>query len=364
MLFPAGIVLLAVLGAALSSIGESGDALLWPGAKFSSLDRSRAIERGVRFLHGISGDPTHFREWGHDLLWCFYSISATSLDAGIRRQAWIIGRDRAGQWRRDHPSLPPDADADDVANFAFGSYAADQFGVRDDDLKEQIRRAAARFTGRDFLGFDPAREPPPADVPKVCERCGASNARGGRVCQRCREPLHMQSPYDLWCDALITTYTGDRYGVMLGAHHADVIRWAPAMRPYPVHKNSKAPDFYPAVYAITHLVYTVNDYSLYRLSSTCFPQEFEFLKTTLQEALTAQDAETIGEYLDTLRSFGLTTADPTIRNGMEYLLSNQNPDGSWGDRNDRDVYGRYHPTWTAIDGLREYRWSRIVPCPF
>jgi hypothetical protein len=22
----------------------------------------------------------------------------------------------------------------------------------------------------------------------------------------------------------------------------------------------------------------------------------------------------------------------------------------------RDTYQRYHPTWTAIDGLRDYRW--------
>jgi hypothetical protein len=44
-------------------------------------------------------------------------------------------------------------------------------------------------------------------------------------------------------------------------------------------------------------------------------------------------------------------------------LSVQNPDGSWGDMHDRDPYGRYHPTWTSIDGLRDYRWGRVLPCP-
>jgi hypothetical protein len=71
----------------------------------------------------------------------------------------------------------------------------------------------------------------------------------------------------------------------------------------------------------------------------------------------------MGEYLDSLRAFGLTSQDPLIRTGFEYLLSSQNPDGSWGDPQNRNVYGRYHPTWTAIDGLRDYRWTKVLPCP-
>ncbi|HEY2016923.1 MAG TPA: hypothetical protein VGH38_25640, partial [Bryobacteraceae bacterium] len=59
----------------------------------------------------------------------------------------------------------------------------------------------------------------------------------------------------------------------------------------------------------------------------------------------------------------LTNDDPHIRAGFDYLLSVQNPDGSWGDVKDPDPYGRYHPTWTSIDGLRDYRWTRVLPCP-
>jgi hypothetical protein len=43
---------------------------------------------------------------------------------------------------------------------------------------------------------------------------------------------------------------------------------------------------------------------------------------------------------------------------MEYYLSHQNRDGSWGDTNEKDIYMRYHPTWNAIAGLSEYAWDR------
>jgi hypothetical protein len=60
--------------------------------------------------------------------------------------------------------------------------------------------------------------------------------------------------------------------------------------------------------------------------------------------------------MDSLRSFGLTSRHPLMREGAEYLLARQNPDGSWGDLETENIYQRYHPTWTAMDGLREYRW--------
>ena len=64
----------------------------------------------------------------------------------------------------------------------------------------------------------------------------------------------------------------------------------------------------------------------------------------------------LGEFMDTLKSLGATNDDPRIRTGMEYLLSHQNRDGSWGDVDEEDIYDRYHPTWSGITGLSEYRW--------
>jgi len=41
---------------------------------------------------------------------------------------------------------------------------------------------------------------------------------------------------------------------------------------------------------------------------------------------------------------------------MDYLMSCQNADGSWGDPEADDMYCRYHPTWNRYHGLRDYAW--------
>ena len=259
------------------------------------------------------------------------------------------------RWRRLHRSLPRKPDADSISDYVFGSQAADDLDVRDTKLKRELQRVANRFSARDYLEWNPLVEPPPTDVPEECEYDGADNPRGAKFCHICKRPLEMRSRYDIWYDALIKTYTGDTYGVPLGAHYVDVLRWLPTLRPYRGRENNN-PDFYDTIYAITHVVYTLNDYDKYRLKPQWLPQEYEFLKTNLKEAITDEDAETLGEFMDTLKSFGLTESDPPIRAGTDYLLSHQNRDGSWGDINEEDIYDRYHPTLTAVSGLCEYAW--------
>jgi hypothetical protein len=162
---------------------------------------------------------------------------------------------------------------------------------------------------------------------------------------------------------MITTYTGDRYGVRLGAGFADVTQWLPRLRPYPAFKEADA-EFYSVAYAITHVIYTFNDYSSSRLQPEWLSGEFAFLKSHLPLNIAADDAETMGEFLDTLKSFGLTEDDPLIRSGIEFVLSRQNADGSWGDPNEPEIYPRYHSTWTAINGLMDYAWPRGVGVSF
>ncbi|HEY6351966.1 MAG TPA: hypothetical protein VI636_21435 [Candidatus Angelobacter sp.] len=331
----------------------SSDKALWPGARYTNHDRDAAVERGLRFIYKIASNPAYFSRWGPDLLFCFYSISNTAKEEKLRDLARRMGQERAQQWRSEQTHVPAN-DPDALASFAYGTYSADMLlGSHDSGLKQRLLQAARRFSATDFMGFDPRREPPPADIPELCPKCGYRNPRGAAVCHRCGAALTFRSRYDVWLDALIKTHQGDAYGVTLGASYPDALQWITTMRPYP-----SAPDdedlFNDVSYAITHVVYTLNDYHKYRLSPAWLPQEFSFLKANIAEAERFEDGELVGEFMDALRAFGEDDASPEIHTAMDYLLSTQNPDGSWGDMDDTDIYTRYHSTWTAIDGLRQY----------
>ena len=330
---------------------------LWPGARYSEERRTGAIARGLRFIYSTAVKPKYFAEYGDDYLWCFYTISNTAADPALKRMARAMGEERAKAWRRLHPRVPAAADANEISSLVFGSHAAGQLGLRDARMETELRRAAARFRAADYLNFDPARELPPADVPDTCARCDNDNPRGTRRCRTCGNKLTMTDPYEVLCDALIATYTGERYGVRLGASYPEVTALLPKMRPYRGYENGKNRRFVATAYAVTHIVYTMNDYGTWWLMPEWLPAEHAFLRDNLRASIAIDDPETTGEFLDTLKAFGAKDDDPLIRAGVEFVLASQNKDGSWGNVTDKDVYQRYHPTWTAVDGLRDYAFQ-------
>jgi hypothetical protein len=320
------------------------------------VERRRAIKRGLEFVYRTACDPENFEYYGFDYVSCFSSIFATSKDHHLRAMALKMCRERARLWRNTHPTIPPEIDADTVTEFVFAAEAADGIGIPDEAMKSQIRRAAKHFSARDYFWFDPTVEAPPTDVPESCE-CGADNSRGRTTCRKCRRPLKMLSRYEVWLVALIRSYIGESYRVMLGANYTDVLKWLPSMRPYCGPENDS--DFIWSIYAVTHIVYTLNGYGVYNLSPCWLPQEFEFLKKHMHTAIDMDDPETVGEILDSLKSFGLAGRHSLIREGEEFILSRQNPDGSWGLQNADDIYELYHPTVAAIDGLRRNAWRGL-----
>ncbi len=329
---------------------------LWPGARFTETDRVRAIRRGLDFIYRTARDHANFADYGGDYLWCFYTLAAAVNDETTKRTAHRMGVERARLWRKQHRALPADADAATISAYVFGSDAADSLGVRDERMKRTLRRAAGQFPARAYLLFDPLTEPPPTDVPGACEYDGAEHPRGTQGCRVCHRPLRLRTRYDVWYDALITVYVGDRYGVTLGAHYADVLKWLPTLRPYPARAQGKDDEFYDAVYAITHVVYTLNHYSQARLSPRLLPVEYDFLHAHLRAAIARKETDMLGEMMDSLRAFGVNEADPALRAAIDFYLVQQNRDGSWGDMNEADIYDRYHPTWNAIAGLSHYAW--------
>ncbi len=156
--------------------------------------------------------------------------------------------------------------------------------------------------------------------------------------------------------ALASTYVSGRCGILFGVRYLDVLKWLPTMRPYPVGADENVELLREAIYAVTHIVYTLNDYGTYRLRPGWLPREFAFLKANVASACERKDPEVLGELLDSLKAFGLRASHPLIMRGTRYLLAEQNEDGSWGDAHEENIRTRCHTTWTAIDGLRTYAW--------
>lgn len=326
-------------------------------ASYKTAERRVAIERGMHFIYAIAQKPRHFSRCSDDLLYFFYHVALTARDRTLREMARNMGEESFSRWRNRYQDLPANADVDTIIDYFHADSTAEQFGLRNKKLKQQIRGAAKHFTAGDFLWFDPLKESPPWDVPELCDHCDAWNARGRKRCSCCRHKLTMMTRYQVWYYSLIRAYCAAIYGIVLGANYADVLRWLPTLRPYPKpSRNGDNTDFADSIYAISHIVYTLNDYGKFRLSPSWLPEEYEFLKSNVKQAIALDDPDMTGEILDSLMAFGLDDRDRIIKDGIDYLLACQNPEGSWGDRDTNDLYCKYHPTWSAIDGLREFAW--------
>lgn len=316
----------------------------------------KAIFRGLEFIHGTARDPENFSTYGFDYTFCLHWIATTSGQAPLRRAARRMAVECARRWRSENPTVPADADAETVARMVFGGLSADRLGLRDAAFRREVWRAASRVSAPDILWFDPAAGPPPDDRPVNCP-CGEINSCGRTTCRGCRRHLKWLSRYEVWMVALIRSYLGECYGAPLGARFAEVIKWLPSMRPYPPLARGYE-DFIWAIYAVTHIVYTLNGYGAFKLSRRWLPVEYEFLKGSLDDVMGLGNTDAAGEVLDSLKSFGLSDSHPLIRRGSDFLLATQNADGSWGDVEAEDIYERYHPTLTAVNGLREYAWTK------
>jgi hypothetical protein len=317
--------------------------------------RKIAIKRGLDFIYRLARKQDVFDSYGSMLICCFALMGATSRDATLRQLTRSRLHKLAQRWRRAHPHVPHAPGPDLLFDSVVVTYALSRLGLRNGALNKQIRMAAERFSAQDLLGFNPVSEPPPNDLSYPCD-CGLVNQRGRRFCKQCKRRLSIQTRYRVWMDALANTYVAERCGIKFGAGYADALKWLPAMRPYPAGGDEDEEAVRDAMFAVTHIVYTLNDYNTYRLSPRTLPHEFAYLKASVEAACVNDDPELLGELLDSLKAFGLRAGHPLITRGTEYLLVNQNEDGSWGDPDEEDIHTRCHTTWTAIDGLRTHAW--------
>ena len=318
--------------------------------------RDRAIYRGLCYVERNTRRPDAILQLGSALLYALSFMATTALDWRVRSYARQLALRSFRYWKWTYPDLPPDLDADTVSEFVHACGALERLGLRFPRLKPRLRAAAKRFDTTAYLWFDPRLEPPPADVPELCP-CGATSPRRRRRCinAECGSALGRMSRLRLWTLSLTSVFCGDRNGVPFGIGYEDMMRWLPHMRRYRG-PNRDVAAFYDSVYAISHVVYTLNDYGVWLLDPRLLPHEYEFLTRHLGAALAIGDPDMVGEFMDSLRAFGLDNDDAHIEAGVEFLVASQNRDGSWGAQEAGMEYPRFHATWAALDGLRDFAW--------
>jgi hypothetical protein len=277
-------------------------------------------------LRQLARRPSTFNKYSGHLLLAFYFIATTSRDAELRRVALAAGRERARHWRQRWYRKRRKLDATTVVDEIYASHAAEQLGVAHRKIRRDLETAAARCAPRELLGFDP-----------LSRRIPRANR------------------YAAWYDALIRIYFCERWGLRLPVAYSDVMALLPQLQPYP---GPRSRHYRDAIYAVTHIVYTLNDYNRWRLRARRMRRERAFLKAGMSWAIARSEADTVGEIVDSLAGCGVADTDPVMTRGRAFILAQQRPDGGWGDEN--DAYGRFHSVWTCIDGLRDYSWPGSV----
>jgi hypothetical protein len=319
---------------------------------------ARALERGLVFVGELAENWRVLMPYGHEVLVMFSHIAVTSKTPRLRRTARRIGRHLATKWRQ-RQTVP--RDAHELHSVAMGAWAATCLGVPNAAFQQRIEAAFQRRNIAQIIRFDPLLEGPPENLPEECAGCDRMNARGRRTCAECGTSLTFWTRYGAWTYALVVAYQCERFGPSIGVPLLDVATWVCSMRPYP-HEKIDSPSTWDAAFAVTHLVYVLNDYNRWQLRPQWLKPEYDFLRRMLGEALEAEAIELLGECIDTLAAFGLSRSGRVLGPAVRYLGGAQNTDGSWGLES-TDDFTRIHTTWTAIDGIREHVWSGRRPPP-
>src|SRR5919202_1687877 len=106
---------------------------------YKTIDRERAIQRGMEFIYDIACNPKHFSECSDDLLYFFYHVALTAKDKKLKKLARNMGKESFSRWQYNHCSLPLQADADTIIEYFHQASTAEQYGVRNKTLKQQLR---------------------------------------------------------------------------------------------------------------------------------------------------------------------------------------------------------------------------------
>lgn len=311
------------------------------------------IVKGVGFIESFASNRTHLKDYAADFLFFFVHIAATTNDPKLRSLALSKGKRLALEWRKMQ-RIP--RKSTELIHTLIAEQAAHDLGCIDIAFQKRLHKTLSIELIIDVLGFDPSKQPPPQDLTDECSNCGFQNLPSRTFCKNCRKKLVKLSKYDVWLNAIVVTHHLKTHQLLGEYLFKETLKWLVYMRPYPAESVSLQGEAWEAAYAITHVIYGLTDYSLRPLKLAGLEAEFQYLVKSYKQAKDCYDLDLLGECIDALRSFEESKISAQVENGIEFLLANQNEDGSWGDVN-HPPHNRMHTTWTVIDAIRGYSWK-------
>lgn len=284
-------------------------------------ERQQAIEQamylGMDYMIRSALDENNFDEYDSDYLFFFADISRVD-DPWIAERARTIGL-RLGEYYLENGFLTDSADS--IVDAASALWALEQLGMDVDAPLAVLQLQASSFELEDYLGFD--------------------------------QEAGERPDTDLLIDLVIGFHFTDRMAVDVGISYAEVLPYVSQVD-YEMDPEADSDDYIDTNNLVTHLIYTLSGYASWHLDESLVDREEKYIRRYFSYALWWADAETLAEYIDSLKLMGYGPEDEQIRAGVELLLATQKLDGHWEPEDVEDEYDRYHATWCAMDALRSY----------
>ncbi len=297
---------------------------LWKGSSFTRTDRDNELAAGLYWLLHRALRANAFDL--SDYLQVFLILSYSARDPALRSLGKTVGPVLSRRYLRRAPRPRASHTAEQLFDHAAGLFFTRRFGVKASAAYVRAVRTAFQGASRRKL-LTLKRKAPTA-----------------------RQLL----------DGLVDLYFPARLGLPTPMPYAKLLARARRFKfRYGSGENLKTLE--DRTYLATHLIYVLSAFNHDALRTRDVAGIVAFLRRVALDYLVAGDVETLGEIADCLKITGHDLRDSLLRRIVTMILRKQNPDGSWGDPAARNEYDRYHTTWTAFNGLLEYRFNGRGP---
>ena len=283
-----------------------------------------AVERGLSYLETFLRPEEHFKAHWHDFVFEFHNIARTATDPELSARARRTVEEVVVRAKGSGFELGWDVTLGDCDRFAKALHGCEMLGIEPVEPRERVEFLTRRLTSA-------VRRYPiePTETAK--------------------------EDFERRCRNLINAYIGLSLNFPVHYGFAEALADCLELRPYEQTEALDARAFIRLGFLVTHIVYTVSHYNELLIDPGLLEPERRFMCKSIERLIDIDERELVGEYLDALRTAGLSEEDPLLDGAVSWLVGKQNSDGSWGDPGHERTYKRYHPTMTAVQGLRAYK---------